>query len=202
MTVAIRCGRLLDVESGQVDEDRTVHVDAEGRITGIGSPDDGVADDELVVDLTGLTVLPGLIHTHTEWALEHGAAEGWPAATMKKLDESQIGAEAVVRKAIAAGVRIAFGTDSGVYPHGLNARQFARYTRCGMAPLAAIRSATTVAAACLGWVDRVGSLRPGRWADLVAVAGDPLTDVTVLESPVVVAKGGEVVVDRRAALAA
>jgi imidazolonepropionase-like amidohydrolase len=68
-----------------------------------------------------------------------------------------------------------------------------------MSPLAAIRSATTVAAACMGWSDRVGSLAPGRFADLVAVDGDPLADVTLLERPVVVAKGGDVVVDRRGA---
>ena len=137
-----------------------------------------------------------------EWALEHGAIEGWPAETMRKLDESMVGAEVVVRNAVDAGVRIVFGTDSGVYPHGLNARQFAWYTRCGMTPLAAIRSATTDAAECLGWADRVGTLTPGRFADVVAVDGDPLVDVTVLERPVVVAKGGQVVVDRREAVLA
>lgn len=136
-----------------------------------------------------------------EWALEHGAAEGWPAETMRKLDESMVGAEEIVRKAIAAGVAIVFGTDSGVYPHGLNGKQFAWYVRCGMQPLDAIRAATTVAAECLGWADRVGSAAPGRFGDLVGVAGDPLADVTVLERPAVVLKGGRVVVDRRAAAA-
>lgn len=132
-----------------------------------------------------------------EWALEHGVEERWPAETMRKLDESQTGAEAAVRRAVQRGVRVVFGTDSGVYPHGLNARQFAWYTRCGMTPLAAIRSATSEAAACMGWSDRVGSLAPGRYADLVAVAADPLLDVTELERPIVVAKGGRVIVDRR-----
>ena len=131
-----------------------------------------------------------------EWALEHGAAEGWPAQTMVKLEESQAGAEAVVRKAIERGVRIVFGTDSGVYPHGLNARQLSSYVRRGMTPLQAIRSTTIDAAECLGWSDRVGSLAPGRFADLVAVDGDPLSDVTALERPVAVLKGGEVVLDR------
>jgi imidazolonepropionase-like amidohydrolase len=124
--------------------------------------------------------------------------DGWPAETMRKLRDSQVAAEAVVRRAVDAGVRIVFGTDSGVYPHGLNAKQFAWYVRCGMTPLGAIRSATTEAAECLGWGDRVGSLATGRFADLVAVAGDPLDEVTLLEEPVVVAKGGRVVVDRRA----
>ncbi len=130
-----------------------------------------------------------------EWALEHGVGEGWPAETMRKLEESQIGAEDVFRRAIARGVRIVFGTDSGVYPHGLNARQFAWYTRCGMTPLDAIRTATIVAAEAMGWADRVGSLAVGQFADLVGVAGDPLADVTELERPVTVVKGGQVVVE-------
>lgn len=137
-----------------------------------------------------------------EWALEHGETAGWPAETMRKLAESQVGAEAVVRRAMERGVRIVFGTDSGVYPHGLNGRQFGSYVRLGMSPLEAIRSATSVAAECLGWDDRVGSLEVGRFADLVAVDGDPLADVTVLERPTVVAKGGRVVLDRRKPVAA
>ena len=132
-----------------------------------------------------------------EWALEHGDAEGWPPDTMRKLRESQTGAETVFRTAMERGVRIVFGTDSGVYPHGMNGRQFASYVRLGMTPLAAIRAATTTAAECLGWADRVGSLAVGRFADLVAVAGDPLEDVTALERPAVVVKGGALVVDRR-----
>ena len=131
------------------------------------------------------------------WALEFGGPAGWPAETMRKLGETQESTEVVFGKAVAAGVRIGFGTDSGVYPHGLNGRQFAWYVRLGMSPLAAIRSATTVAAEAMGWDDRVGSLANGRFADLVAVAGDPLTEVTVLERPVVVAKAGEVVFDAR-----
>ncbi len=125
-----------------------------------------------------------------EWALEHGVLEGWPPETMRKLDESQVGAEDVLRRAVARAVRIVFGTDSGVYPHGLNARNFAWYIRCGMPPLDAIRSATTVAAEAMGWSARGGSLAVGRFADLVAVAGDPLDDVTELERPMAVVKGG------------
>ena len=131
------------------------------------------------------------------WALEHGEIEGWPAETMRKMRESQESIEVVLAKAVDAGVRIVFGTDSGVYPHGLNGRQFAVYARFGMSPLAAIRSATIEAAECLGWGDRVGTLAPGRFADVVAVDGDPLADLTVLERPVVVLKGGDVAMDRR-----
>ena len=94
-------------------------------------------------------------------------------------------------------MRLAYGTDSGVYPHGLNARQLAWYVRVGLSPLDAIRSATLTAAALMGWEDRVGSFAPGAWADVVAVAGDPLRDVTVLERPIVVLKGGAIVRDDR-----
>jgi imidazolonepropionase-like amidohydrolase len=130
-----------------------------------------------------------------EWALEFGGPAGWPAETMRKMRESQVSTEAVFRNALEAGVRIAFGTDSGVYPHGLNGRQFDWYVRLGMSPLQAIRSATTVAAETMGWSDRVGSLAPGRFADLLAVDGDPLADVTVLERPMAVLKSGTVVFD-------
>jgi imidazolonepropionase-like amidohydrolase len=135
------------------------------------------------------------------WALEEGGADDWPVETQRKLRESQDAGETLVRRALDAGVRITYGTDSGVYPHALVARQFAVYVRCGMSPLDAIRSATIVAADCMGWADRVGTLEPGRFADLVAVEGDPLTDVTVLERPVVVVKGGSVVRHDRVAAA-
>ena len=156
-------------------------------------------DDEAISMLADTGTFYSVDLYDGEWALEHGADDGWPAETMRKLEDSQASGEAVLRKAVEAGVRVVYGTDSGVYPHGLNAKQFAWYTRCGMTPLGALRSATVVAAECLGWSDRVGSLAPGRFADLVAVDGDPLADVTVLERPVAVAKGGRLVLDRRAA---
>ena len=135
-----------------------------------------------------------------EWIAEVGLREGWPVETLRKNDETMETAVVAFEKAVAAGVRLAFGTDSGVYPHGLNARQLAWYVRCGLPPLAAIRTATLWAAQLMGWEDRVGSLQPGRWADLVAVPGDPLSDVTVLERPVVVLRGGRVVRDDRSAV--
>jgi imidazolonepropionase-like amidohydrolase len=98
-----------------------------------------------------------------------------------------------VARAFRAGVKVAFGTDAAVYPHGLNANEFAVMVKLGMTPLAAIQAATINAADLLGWSDRVGSLEPGHYADLVAVEGDPLKDVTVLENVKVVMKGGEVV---------
>lgn len=96
------------------------------------------------------------------------------------------------RKAIAAGVKIAFGTDAGVYPHGENAREFAVYVKLGMSPLDALRTATIHAADLLGRDDR-GVIAPGKLADLVAVPGDPLQDITVTERVSWVMLGGRVV---------
>ncbi len=97
------------------------------------------------------------------------------------------------RKAFQAGAKMAFGTDAGVYPHGDNARQFAKMVEWGMKPLDAIQAATINAADLLGWSDKVGTLEKGRYADLIAVDGDPLTDVKVLENVRFVMKGGAVV---------
>jgi imidazolonepropionase-like amidohydrolase len=96
------------------------------------------------------------------------------------------------RHAHAAGALMAFGTDAGVYPHGDNAKQFAKMVEWGMTPLEAIRAATVSAAALLGWPDKVGSLAPGHYADLIAVDGDPTKDVTVLERVDFVLQGGTV----------
>lgn len=95
--------------------------------------------------------------------------------------------------AFQSGVKIAFGTDAGVYPHGLNAHEFAKMVEMGMTPLAAIQAATVNAADLLGWSDRVGALEPGKFADLIAVDGDPIADVHILQNVRLVMKGGEVV---------
>ncbi|MBB5209206.1 metal-dependent hydrolase family protein [Chiayiivirga flava] len=97
------------------------------------------------------------------------------------------------RKAVRAGVKIAFGTDAGVFPHGWNGRQFAKMVEWGATPMQAIQTATVNAADLLGWSDDVGALAPGRYADLIAVDGDPLADVRELESVDFVMKGGRVV---------
>lgn len=94
------------------------------------------------------------------------------------------------RRAARAGVKIAFGTDAGVYPHGWNGKQFAVMVRFGLTPMQAIQSATASAADLLGWTDRVGTVTPGRYADIVAVDGDPLRDITELERVTFVMKGG------------
>jgi imidazolonepropionase-like amidohydrolase len=91
------------------------------------------------------------------------------------------------------GVNIAYGTDSGVYPHGQNGRQFAYMVRYGMTPMQAIQSATIRAAELLGKDDALGSIAPGRFADLVAVDGDPLTNIRILENVAHVMQGGKTV---------
>lgn len=99
------------------------------------------------------------------------------------------------RTALREGVAIAFGTDAGVFPHGENARELAIYVANGMSPMQAIQSATRVSAELMGWEAKVGTVAPGRYADLIAVTGDPLADVTELERVRWVMKGGSVVKD-------
>ena len=96
-------------------------------------------------------------------------------------------------KALKAGVKMIFSSDAGIYPHGWNARQFSTMVRYGATPLQAIQSATVTAAQALGQPDDVGQIAVGRFGDLIAVKGDPLQDVSVLEHVAVVIKGGVVV---------
>jgi imidazolonepropionase-like amidohydrolase len=98
-----------------------------------------------------------------------------------------------VRRAFDGGVKIALGTDAAVYPHGLNARELNVYVKqMGLTPAKAIQTATVNAADLVGWSGRVGTIQPGAYADLIAVSGDPLADVTELERVKFVMKGGEV----------
>lgn len=121
-----------------------------------------------------------------------GRRQGWPAEFLQKnLDTTELQRKAFTR-AVELGVPIVFASDAGVFPHGLNARQFRIMVERGMTPMQAIRAATGVAAHHMGWSDRVGALAPGRYGDLVAVRGDPLTDITLLERVAVVVKGGGV----------
>jgi imidazolonepropionase-like amidohydrolase len=114
-----------------------------------------------------------------------------PAIYEKKMHDVSAVEKANAKHAIAAGVKVAMGTDAAVYPHGLNAHEFEVYVRdFGMTPLDALRTGTVNAADLMGWSDRVGSLDPGKWADAVAVQGNPLEDITVLQHPVFVMKSG------------
>ncbi len=103
-----------------------------------------------------------------------GREQKWPAEFLRKNDETTEAQRQGFRKAVAAGVKIAYGTDSGVYPHGGNAKQLPYMVRYGMTPMAAIRSATIVAAQLMGWEDRVGSITVGKYADIIAVEGDAM----------------------------
>ena len=125
-------------------------------------------------------------YTETE-----GRAKGYPAEFLRKNLETTEAQRLNFTKAHAAGVPIAFGTDACIYPHGDNARQFAIMVQRGMSPMEAIRSATSVAARYMGWADRVGSIVPGRYGDLIAVKNNPLEDVRSLENVAVVIKGGQ-----------
>jgi imidazolonepropionase-like amidohydrolase len=128
-----------------------------------------------------------------DWFLENAERIGTPAELIAKAREVVPAARKNVARAFAAGVKVGFGTDAAVYPHGLNAREFAVYVKLGMTALQAIQTATVNDADLLGWSDKVGSVEPGKFADLIAVDGDPLADVTTLERVKFVMKGGEVV---------
>ena len=96
-------------------------------------------------------------------------------------------------KAIKAGVKIALGTDAAVYPHGLNAHEIDVYVnQFGMTPLQGIQTGTINAADLMGWSDKVGTIAPGHWADVIAVEGDPLKDVKILQDVKFVMKSGVV----------
>jgi imidazolonepropionase-like amidohydrolase len=119
-----------------------------------------------------------------------GRAEHWPDEFLRKnLETTELQRQGFT-KAYRAGVPIVFGTDAAVYPHGDNAKQFRIMVERGMTPMDAIKSATSVAAKYQGLSDRTGALTPGHFGDLIAVKGDPLQDITVLEHVAVVIKGG------------
>jgi imidazolonepropionase-like amidohydrolase len=127
-----------------------------------------------------------------DWTIEQGERDGWSPEVMRKLRETTDVQREGFEKALAARVKLAFGTDSGTYPHGMNARQFASMIKHGMTPMEAIRSATVVAAELMGWRDRVGALEPGLFADLIAIEGEALSDVDLLTDVALVMKGGRV----------
>ncbi|WP_348694432.1 amidohydrolase family protein [Duganella fentianensis] len=128
-----------------------------------------------------------------DWLIANAEAIKLPAPLLAKAKVVLPTARQNIARAIKAGVPIAFGTDAAVYPHGLNGREFAVLVKLGMTPLQAIRTATVNASELLGWTDRVGSIEAGKFADMIAVEGDPLKDVTTLERVQWVMKGGAVV---------
>jgi imidazolonepropionase-like amidohydrolase len=128
-----------------------------------------------------------------DWQRAHGAQANLPAFLKAKMELVSSVGKQNVQKAIKAGVKIGMGTDAAVYPHGLNAHELEVYVQLGMTPLGAIQSATINDADLLGWKDKIGALEAGKWADIIAVDGDPLHDITVLQRVKFVMKGGQVV---------
>ena len=121
-----------------------------------------------------------------------GKEQGWPAEELRKNDETTAAQREGFRKAVKAGVHIVFATDEGVYPYGWNAKQFPYMVRYGMTPMQAIQAATIEPSRLMRW-NEVGAIAPGRYADMVAVAGDPIADIAILEHPAAVMKGGKIV---------
>ncbi|MGH9556981.1 MAG: metal-dependent hydrolase family protein, partial [Terriglobales bacterium] len=136
----------------------------------------------------GVFLVPTLYRM--DWTLQNAEKNGAPAAALERLRRSRELAHDHVARAIRVGVPVAFGTDATVYPHGLNAREFAVLVALGMSPLEAIRSATLNAAQLLGWEGKVGAIEPGAFADMIAVEGNPVEDITRLERVSLVMKGG------------
>ena len=129
-----------------------------------------------------------------EWILAHGKDEmGLPDKIIAKERDLRRHQNENWGRAIKAGVKFAFGTDAGVYPHGLNAKQFGYLRQLPLTSMQMIQMATVNAADLMGWSGKVGALTPGAFADLIAVRGDPLGDVTELERVTFVMKGGKVV---------
>jgi imidazolonepropionase-like amidohydrolase len=160
---------------------------------GVRSIEHGSLMDEEAIDLMARTGTFLVADVYCgDWIAERGRRDGWSDEVLRKNEETTEAQRRGFERAVRAGVRIGYGTDSGVYPHALAARQFGVMVRHGMTPLDAIRSATIVASELLGWGD-VGAIAPGRYADLVSTREDPLEDVTALERLDMVIKGGQIV---------
>ncbi len=150
-------------------------------------------DDAAIAEMkkNGTYLVPTLYLA--DWFLENAEKNHVPEFYLAKGKTVMAAARKNISHAFASGVKVAFGTDAAVYPHGLNAHEFAVMVKLGLTPLQAMQAGTVNAADLLGWSGKVGSLEPGAWADIVAVDGDPLKDVTTLERVKFVMKGGEVV---------
>lgn len=161
--------------------------------TGVDSVEHGhLMNDESIATLkkNGTYLVPTLYLL--DWNKETMAKRNMPDYIQKKMQMVGAQAENNAKKAFQSGVKIAFGTDAAVYPHGLNGHEFEVYTRLGMTPLQSIQTSLINAAELLGWSDKVGTIEPGKWADIIAVDGDPLSDIKTLQNVRFVMKGGTV----------
>ena len=152
---------------------------------GIHSIEHGVYLDNEAIDLMcahGTFLVPTLLAVVS--VIEIGRGTGaMPEWALRKAEEVYAAHRESIAKAHKAGVRIAMGTDAGVFPHGRNLRELSLLTEVGLSPMEALVATTRTAAECLGWQDRVGTLEPGKLADVVVARGDPLTDVHALADP-------------------
>jgi imidazolonepropionase-like amidohydrolase len=137
----------------------------------------------------GTYLVPTLMAT--EWIL--GKLEAYPAALQAKAKAAGAARSEMFRNAVKLGVKIALGTDAAVYPHGMNAKEFKLMVDLGMPPIEALRAATSVDADLLGISAKVGTLEKGKLADIVAIPGDPTTDITATERVSFVMKDGKIV---------
>jgi imidazolonepropionase-like amidohydrolase len=128
-----------------------------------------------------------------DWLLQNMQSLGYTPDMMEKAKIVIPIAHKNLSHAFKSGVKVAFGTDAAVYPHGLNGHEFGKMVEMGLTPLQAIQAGTVNAADLLGWSDRVGTIEPGKFADLVAVGDDPIANVRVLENVRFVMKGGELI---------
>ena len=152
-----------------------------------------LADDEAIAMAARRGVAFSMDVYNGTFTAEVGTELGYPEEFMQKNEETTEAQRVVFEKAYKAGVPILYGTDAGVSPHGYNGRQFAVMVGRGMAPMDAIKSATSVAAAHMEMDADVGAIEAGRYGDLVAVRGDPLQDLTLLQDVDVVIKGGQII---------
>ena len=162
-------------------------------IAGVDSIEHGhLMDSESIATIkkNGTYLVPTLYLM--DWNRENLAKRNAPDYVVKKMQLVMGHGESIMKEAFAAGLKVGLGTDAAVYPHGLNAHELGVYVRLGMTPLQAIQTATINDADLLGWSNKVGTLEAGKWADIIAVEGDPLKDVTTLEHVKFVMKGGEV----------
>jgi imidazolonepropionase-like amidohydrolase len=149
-----------------------------------------LADDEAIALAAERQVAFSMDVYNGDYIASVGRQQGWPEEFLRKNDETVDFQREVFKKAYKAGVPIIYGTDSAVYPHGDNALQFAIMVGLGMAPMDAIKSSTSLAAKFIGWQNEVGAIEQGRFGDVIAVRGNPLEDIKVLQKVDVVIKGG------------
>jgi imidazolonepropionase-like amidohydrolase len=160
---------------------------------GVDSIEHGSLVDEANARLMkerGVFLVPTLYRL--DYVIEQARAGGAPAEQLRRRAEGRDTVQQRQRAAVALGVPIAFGTDATVIPHGTNAREFGALAALGLTPAEALRCATLNAAKLLGWSDRIGAIRSGYFADLIAVDGDPLQDLTAMQRVRFVMKGGAV----------